>query len=123
MARRIDARPLAAAGILVAVLAGCESEPVPTVQESGPAFDYQAAWQDDVTQPERDSVCGTEEGAARLDAMRVALAPWLEGREMPSEEDLTVFVADACPSTGVQSVGPDASGMPTPDGSPSPSAS
>jgi hypothetical protein len=132
---RLDARPLAAVGILVVLLAGCSSDPVPTIQESGPLDALQSAWDGNVLSADRDAICA-QEGQARMDAFRTTIEPWLAGLpddRMPTEEDMTVFLADACPSTGVQTgdpsplpsapdsvrtdppgeASPDASGLPT----------
>ncbi|MCU0283407.1 MAG: hypothetical protein MUD13_05835 [Candidatus Nanopelagicales bacterium] len=112
MPRTMHARTLAAAALAVAaLLAGCESDPVNTSQESGAPDILQSTWEGNVLSSDRDAICG-QAGDARLAAFKTAVEPWLAGLpddQMPTEDDMTVFLADACPSTGVQTAVPSAS--------------
>jgi hypothetical protein len=113
---QFDRRPIAAAGLLAALLAGCSSDPVNTAQEEGPQDQLQAIWEGNVLSSDRDAICA-EGGDARMQAFRSAVDPWLTGtpaERMPTEDDLTVFLADACPSTGVQTADPSAGVAPSP---------
>jgi hypothetical protein len=114
--RMLDRRPIAAVGLLVVLLAGCSSDPVNTSQEEGPQDKLQAIWEGNVLSADRSAICG-EAAEARLQAFRTAVDPWLTGTpqdQMPTEDDMTVFLADACPSTGVQTADPNASAPPSP---------
>jgi hypothetical protein len=90
-----------------------------STQEEGPQDKLQTIWEGNVLSADRDAICA-QSGDARMQAFQDVVDPWLTGTpedQMPTEDDMTVFLADACPSTGVQTADPNASGVPSAPGS------